>query len=136
MKDKIYSYKESSQKRFSQWRYKAAALVFYDIFSVALSFFIALWVLYDCKFHVIPEKYLESYIKFIGVYAIFSILIDCWLARISAICTAHFCDATRPPAQYANATNAPHAINKYFFILSPYKKRGISPRKQKTLISY
>lgn len=81
MKDKIYSYKESSQKRFSQWRYKAAALVFYDIFSVALSFFIALWVLYDCKFHVIPEKYLESYIKFIGVYVIFSILIF-WRFRL------------------------------------------------------
>ena len=48
----------------------SAILVAYDLVAVVFSYFIALFVRFDCRFSLIPRDYLEGYYKSIIVYAI------------------------------------------------------------------
>lgn len=43
-------------------------LLFYDIFAINLSYFISLWLRFDCRFSQIPEKYLTSAIGIVPLY--------------------------------------------------------------------
>ena len=50
-------------------------LVLYDMFAVALAYFLALWIRFDGRFSQIPREYLDPYIEFIYFYAVFCIVI-------------------------------------------------------------
>ena len=50
-------------------------LMLYDLFAVVVSYFLALWVRFDCRYSSIDDKYLVAYYKFIPFYAIICILI-------------------------------------------------------------
>ena len=43
-------------------------LLFYDIFAINLSYFISLWLRFDCRFSQIPEKYLTPAIGIVPLY--------------------------------------------------------------------
>lgn len=43
-------------------------LLFYDIIAINLSYFIALWLRFDCRFSQIPEKYLNPAIQIVPLY--------------------------------------------------------------------
>ena len=50
-------------------------LMLYDIVAVVASYFLALWVRFDCRYSAIDEVYLVAYIKFIPYYAIICIIV-------------------------------------------------------------
>lgn len=48
-------------------------LMAYDCLAVCLAYFIALWLRFDCNFSEIPEVYLNAWLKFTPIYALFSV---------------------------------------------------------------
>ena len=50
-------------------------LVIYDLFAVALAYFLALWFRFDGEFSKIPKKYLAPYRRFIPYYAVGCVVI-------------------------------------------------------------
>ena len=63
--------------RNSKWKtyVVTSLLVIYDILAVALAYFLALWLRFDCMVSKIPEEYLTSYARFIGFYMVFCVII-------------------------------------------------------------
>lgn len=49
------------------WKKVALLLVCYDIITVNLSYFLALWLRFDCKFNSITPEYISSRQKFIPI---------------------------------------------------------------------
>lgn len=57
------------------WKVINIILIMYDIVAVNLSFFIALWLRFDCKISLIPVEYISAYIKFIPIYTVFCLAV-------------------------------------------------------------
>lgn len=63
------------KKRIEHWQVVSMALAGYDAIAIIFAFFLALWFRFDCRYSLIPKEYLGSYVKFIGIYVIFSLLV-------------------------------------------------------------
>ena len=63
----------------------SAVLAVYDAVAIVLSYFLALWIRFDCKFSSIPEQYMSSYRDFIGFVVIFSLIILWWMRLYHSI---------------------------------------------------
>ena len=57
------------------WQNVAVLLVLYDLVTASLSYAIALWLRYDCKFSGIYRPYLSAWGKFTPIYAVFCLII-------------------------------------------------------------
>ena len=53
----------------------SAGLMVYDALALALSYFLALWIRFDCHYTQIPEYYLHTYFVFIPVYMLVSVAV-------------------------------------------------------------
>ncbi len=53
----------------------------YDVMAINISYFIALWIRFDCVFSEIPVEFLDPYVYFIPLYTIISLVIF-YLARM------------------------------------------------------
>ena len=69
------------RKHLEHWKIISAGLVVYDSIVIALSFFLALWFRFDCRFTMIPAIYLAPYEKFIPIYIVVSLLVF-WRLRL------------------------------------------------------
>ena len=58
---------------FEQWKVIALLIGIFDIIVVFMSYFVALWLRFDCKYSLIPAEYLNGWLKFSPYYALFSI---------------------------------------------------------------
>jgi len=67
------------------WKVIAVLLMFYDLVSIAFSYFFGLWIRFDFKFTYIPTRYLNVYYKFIIPYAILCIVIYWFLKLYKSI---------------------------------------------------
>ena len=56
------------------WIGVALFLALYDIIVVAMSYFLALWLRFDCRFSEIPKEYLSAWKHFTPVYIVLAIL--------------------------------------------------------------
>ena len=57
-------------------RWDLSVLLFvYDLIAVNLSYFLALWLRFDCTFSLIEEKYFSAWKEFIPVYSLICILV-------------------------------------------------------------
>lgn len=56
-------------------------LMLYDIFAVTVSYYIGLWLRFDCRFSEIPSEYLGAWIKFAPIYAVISIAVM-WILHL------------------------------------------------------
>ena len=59
-------------------------LMLYDIVAVNLAYFLALWIRFDCKFSAIDARYLQSYIRFVGIYTVFCLVVSSCVFSLSA----------------------------------------------------
>lgn len=66
---------KESNKKIKHWKIISLYLLIYDILAILMSFFLALWIRFDCEFARIPSGYITMYLKFIPVYIIFSIVV-------------------------------------------------------------
>lgn len=69
------------RNRFEHWHKISALLVLYDIFAVNISYFVALWLRFDCRVSMIPNHYWEAFFKFAPIYTVISIIVF-YVARL------------------------------------------------------
>lgn len=63
------------------WKAVTAFLIVYDILAVVMSYFLALWLRFDCRFQKIPKEFLLSYYYSILFYAVFCVAVF-WILRL------------------------------------------------------
>ena len=63
------------KKLFEHWHMIAFFLILYDLATVTGSYFLALWLRFDCQFSEIPYEYLISWFKFAPIYAVISVIV-------------------------------------------------------------
>ncbi|MBE6549023.1 MAG: polysaccharide biosynthesis protein [Ruminococcaceae bacterium] len=72
--------KTNNRKIFSfmeRWHMVAIVLAIYDLVAVNASYFLALWLRFDCRFSTIPEEYLMAWLRFAPIYAVISVTVLC-----------------------------------------------------------
>ena len=57
------------------WIGSSLFLAIYDIVAVSMSYFLALWLRFDCRYSIIPAEYLRAWKLFTPAYVVLSILI-------------------------------------------------------------
>ena len=57
--------------RLEHWQIIALLLMAYDFVVVNLSYFLALWIRFDCKYSAIKKEYLLAWRHFIPIYSVF-----------------------------------------------------------------
>ncbi len=80
MKNKLNSPESSKnnssfRKIFGKNNIITGGLILFDIFAFAGSFFLPLWLRFDCRYSMIPHKYLYAYYKFIPFYVIVAVVV-------------------------------------------------------------
>lgn len=68
-------------KGLKHWQVVNIGLLLYDILAVNASYFLALWVRFDCRFSMIPEYYMEAFLKFAPIYTVVCVAVF-WRARL------------------------------------------------------
>lgn len=63
------------------WQYATLYLVLYDILMVNGSYFLALWIRFDCRFSDIPQNYLDAFLGFAPFYTVAALAIF-WCCRL------------------------------------------------------
>lgn len=53
----------------------SALLVFYDVAAVNFSYFLALWLRFDCAFSLIPDYYFGAWMRFVPIYSFVCIIV-------------------------------------------------------------
>ncbi len=65
----------TSFSRLKPFRLIDVILIAYDICTVSVAYFFALWFRFDCRFSEIPDYYLMTWLKFAPIYAIVCVLV-------------------------------------------------------------
>ena len=67
----------SGQKKnyFSDWRHTSVLLAVYDALAVCASYFLGLWIRFDCIYSAIPERFMKPFAQFIGIYAVLCVAV-------------------------------------------------------------
>ena len=68
-------------KKIEHWQVISILLIFYDFLAVVFSYFLALWIRFDCRISLIEPQYLKEYSYSIVFYAIFCVVIF-YIARL------------------------------------------------------
>ena len=63
------------KKKIEHWQVISILLMFYDFITVIFSYFLALWIRFDCRISLIEHQYLKEYYNSIVFYAIFCVVI-------------------------------------------------------------
>lgn len=69
------------KKKMKHWEVVTLLLMAYDFLAIAVSYFAALWIRFDCRFSLIETKYLQAYCKTILIYAGFCVIVF-WFMRL------------------------------------------------------
>lgn len=80
MKEKDTRMKNKTRK-LEHWQVVTLLLMLYDFTAVALSYCLALWIRFDCKFSRIETGYLQAYGKSILIYGLFCVVVF-WFLRL------------------------------------------------------
>ena len=68
-------------KKIEHWQVISILLIFYDFLAVIFSYFLALWIRFDCRISLIEPQYLKEYSYSIVFYAILCVVIF-YIARL------------------------------------------------------
>ena len=63
------------------WQQVAVFLIIYDLIVVTGSYFLALWLRFDCQFSEIPIRYLTPWMQFAPIYAVVCVAVF-WKLRL------------------------------------------------------
>ena len=70
---------EATSRKLQHWQSIAILLVIYDVIAVNLSYFLALWIRFDCMYSRIPGRYLHAWMRFAPIYTIICVLAFAYL---------------------------------------------------------
>ena len=76
-----FNKKEKTFLSFERLHLKDLLFMLYDMASVTVAYFFALWFRFDCQFSEIPENYLTAWLKFAPIYAIISVVV-LWIFQL------------------------------------------------------
>ena len=65
----------SQPLKLERWYIFALLLMLYDVLSIHIAYFVALWVRFDCRYSAIPGQYFKAYIQSITLYAGLSLVV-------------------------------------------------------------
>ncbi len=87
---------EQLENRARKWHAVSLLLAAYDAFAVAVSYFLALWIRFDCEFSTIPQPHLSAYLRFLPIYVVLCIAIFWWAKMYKTVWRfASYVDLTR-----------------------------------------
>lgn len=66
---------DSKKRKIEHWQVVTLLLMVYDFFAVIMSYFLALWIRFDCNFREIDILYLHTYYRTILFYSLFCIVV-------------------------------------------------------------
>lgn len=66
--------KHKKKSSLDEWHLVTVLLMLYDLFAVNMSYFFALWLRFDCHFSEIPDVYLTTWLKFVPIYSLVSLV--------------------------------------------------------------
>lgn len=72
---------KNKTRKLEHWQVVTLLLMLYDFTAVALSYCLALWIRFDCKFSRIETGYLQAYGKSILIYGLFCVVVF-WFLRL------------------------------------------------------
>ena len=79
MKNEANPYQEEQNRskgfKLEHWHKIMLILMVYDFLAVNLSYIVALWLRFDCKYSMIEKKYIIAWQKFIPVYSAFCLAV-------------------------------------------------------------
>lgn len=61
--------------KLRHWHVVTLWLILYDIIAFNVSYFLALWIRFDCRYSMIEAQYLEAFLHFAPVYTVLSFII-------------------------------------------------------------
>ncbi len=61
--------------RIEHWHKVSALLVLYDIMAVNVAYILALWFRFDCRHSMIPDIYMNAFVRFAPIYTLLCLLI-------------------------------------------------------------
>ena len=67
--------KQNKKMHFEHWQWISLLLVLYDMLVVNASFFLALWIRFDCHYSMIPPVMLDALVRFAPIYTLGCIVI-------------------------------------------------------------
>lgn len=73
--------KKSKIFSLEHWQWIALFLMLFDLVASAVSYFAALWLRFDCRYTTIPYEYRITWLRFVPIYALVSILV-LWVLRL------------------------------------------------------
>lgn len=76
---------KGSKRKIKHWKAVRLLLMVYDFIAVIVSFGIALWLRFDCKVTSVEPQYLTTYKKTIIIYALFCLVVFCFLRLYKSI---------------------------------------------------
>nr|WP_317375051.1 nucleoside-diphosphate sugar epimerase/dehydratase [uncultured Catenibacterium sp.] len=76
---------KGSKRKVEHWKVVRLLLMVYDFIAVIVSFGIALWLRFDCKVTSVEPQYLTTYKKTIIIYALFCLVVFCFLRLYKSI---------------------------------------------------
>ena len=67
--------REKVKKGFEHWQAVTVYLMIYDAIAINLSYFLALWLRFDCRYSLIESKYLHNFARFAPIYTVICIVV-------------------------------------------------------------
>ena len=65
----------NTKKKIQHWQFVAVLLAVYDAVVVNLSYFLALWLRFDCRIGMIEQDYLDAYAQYTLIYMVLALII-------------------------------------------------------------
>ena len=75
MSETLQIFERVKGQKIKHWHKITMWLIIYDVVMVCASYFAGLWVRFDCRYSMIPERYFDAYLAFIPFYVVICLVI-------------------------------------------------------------
>lgn len=66
---------QNPRRQLEHWQKVAIFLIIYDVIVATASYFLALWIRFDCRYTEIPESFLLIWLRFAPIYAVVCVVV-------------------------------------------------------------
>ncbi len=77
--------KKTERFRIEHWQVISILLMIYDAVAVSLSYYVALWLRFDCRYSMVPPDYYHAWLMFTPVYVLFCLFLFSFLRLYRSI---------------------------------------------------
>lgn len=77
--------KRGRRRRLQHWQMITLFLLVYDLCAVNAAYFLALWLRFDLRYSLIPDRYLQAFLHFAPFYSVFCLAVFFYLRLYNTI---------------------------------------------------